>query len=198
MFDTNTTFTIGLRTAAGKADVTVRWPTDAEWDAHRRRTRLVQTQLGRGATATEIESGEADAKLYEVIKLNGAPPLTVAEAGKVVDTIALRDVIDVRLGDADAEVEIRTPLGQVKHLVGIPTMDQVKAMQKTAKHITFPYSWVEIRSNLDSAAALWDQCGGRAEGYAGAVPNLHKDVAIRAVINAVDLETAPKNDEANF
>lgn len=198
MFDTSTTITISLRTAGGKTDVTVRWPSDEEWAAHRKRRRLLQRQLGRGATETEIETSEADAKLYEAIKLNGAPPLSVAEAGKVVETIALCDVIDVRLNAEDAEVDLQTLMGPVKHTAKIPTMDQVKSLQRSTKFITLPYNRQEIRANLDSSASLWDQCGGRAEGYAGPVPNLHKDVAIRAVINAIELEAAPKYDESNF
>ena len=198
MFDTETTITIGLRTASGKADITVRWPTDEEWAAHRRRRRLLQRQLGRGATETEIESSDADSRLYEAIKLNGAPPLSLAEAGKVVETIATCDVVDVRLGADAAEIDLNTLMGPVTHTVKIPTMDQVKTLQRSTKFITLPYNRQEIRANLDSSAGLWDKCAGQAEGYSGAIPNLHKDVAIRAVINAVDLEAAPKYDESNF
>jgi hypothetical protein len=198
MFDANTTITIGLRTAAGKADITVRWPTDEEWGAHRRRRKILQRQLGRGATETEIDSSEADAKLYESIKLNGAPPLSVAEAGRIVDTIATTDVLGVDLHAEDAEVQLNTLMGEVKHTVRIPMMDEVKALQRSTRLISLQYNRSEIRTNLESAAALWDKCGGRAEGYAGAVPNIHKDVAIRAVIAAIEQEALPKYDEANF
>lgn len=198
MFDTTTTITIGLRTASGKTDVTVRWPSDEEWAAHRKSRRILQRQLGRGATENEIESGDADSRLYEAIRFNGAPPLSAGEAGKVVETIAQCDVLDVRLGADEAEVDLQTPMGEVKHTVKIPNMDQVKALQRTTKFITLPYNRQEIRANLDASAVLWDKCAGRAEGYAGLVPNLHKDVAVRAVINAVDLEAVPKYDEGNF
>jgi hypothetical protein len=198
MFDANTTITIGLRTSEGKRDVTVRWPTDEEWGAHRRRRKLMQRQLGRGVTESEIESGDADAKLYEAIKLNGAPPLSVEESGKIVDTIALCEVLDVRLGTDDAEVDMQTVMGPVTHTLRIPTTAAVKRMQRTVKYLNLPYNRTEIRANLEAPAALWDQCAGRAEGYAGAVPNLHKDVAVRELVKAIELEAAPKNDEGNF
>jgi hypothetical protein len=198
MFDANTTITIGLRTTSGKADITVRWPTDEEWSAHRKRRKLIQRQLGRGQTETELESGDADARLYEAIKLNGAPPLSTGEASRIVESISQCDVTDVRLNADDADVEILTVMGTVKHSVRIPSMDQIKTLQRSTKFLTLPYNRQEIRSNLESSAGLWDQCGGSGEGYAGAVPNLHKDVAIRAVISAIDLEAAPKYDESNF
>ena len=151
MFDANRTFTIGLRTASGKTDVTVRWPTDEEWGAHRRQRRIVQRQLGRGATESEMDTGDADAKLYEVIKLNGAPPLSAAEASRVVETIGLCDVMDVRLNAEDAEVDMQTSQGRVKHTVRIPTIDQVRAMQRTTKYVTLPHNRTEVRTNLESS-----------------------------------------------
>lgn len=198
MFDANTTITIGLRTTHGKTDITVRWPSDEEWSAHRKRRRIVQRTLGRGATETEVDTTEADAKLYDAIKQNGAPPLSVGEANRIIDAISTCDVLGVDLHAEDAEVQLNTVMGEVKHTVRIPTMDEVRTLQRSTRLITLPYNRSEIRTNLDSSAALWDKCGGHAEGYAGAIPNLHKDVAIRAVISAIEQEAMPQNDEANF
>lgn len=199
MFDSNTTLTVGpLFTRAGKMDVTVRWPTDEEWSAHRRRRRIMQRQLGRGQTETEIESGEADSKLYEAIKLNGAPALSAGEASMVVDAIATCNVLGVDLHTEDAEVQMQTAMGEVAHTVRIPTMDQVRALQRSTRLISLPYNRQEIRTSLDAAVALWDQCSGSGTGYASAVPNLHKDTAIRAVIQAIEQEAMPKYDEGNF
>jgi hypothetical protein len=198
MFDTNTTITIGLRTTHGKTDITVRWPTDEEWAAHRKRRRIMQKTLGRGATETEIDTTEADAKLYEAIKTNGAPPLSVAEANRIIDSISTCDVLGVDLHAEDAEVQLNTVMGEVAHTVRIPNMDEVRTLQRSTRLITLPYNRAEIRTNLESSSGLWDKCSGRAEGYAGPVPNLHKDVAIRAVISAIEQEAMPSNAEGNF
>ena len=198
MFDSNATITIGLRTASGKTDIPVRWPTDEEWGAHRKRRKILQRQLGRGMTETEIDTAEADAKLYQAIALNGAPPLSVGEASRIVDTLATCEVLGVDLHAEDAEVQLTTMMGEVKHTVRIPTMDEVRTLQRSTRLISLQYNRSEISTNLDSAATLWDRCGGRAEGYAGPVPSIHKDVAIRAVIAAVEQEALPKYDESNF
>jgi hypothetical protein len=198
MFDNNTTITIGLRTAAGKTDITVRWPSDEEWGAHRKRRKILQRTSGRGGTETEIDSADADAKLYDAIKLNGAPPLSIGEAGAIVERIAVCDVLGVELRAEDAEVQLSTVMGEVKHTVRIPTMDEVRKLQRSTKLISLPYGRQEIRTSLESSAALYDKCASSNEGYATPVPNLHKDVAIRAVIAAVEQESMPKNDESGF
>jgi len=198
MFDTTATITIGLRTSQGKADITVRWPTDEEWSAQRKRRKIFQRQLGRGAYEPEIDTAEGDAKLYEVIKLNGAPALDSAEATRIIDAIQRCEVMGVELRADDAEVDIDTMAGGVKHFLNIPTMAQVRALQKTSRLITLQYNRQQIITNLEAAASLWDKCGGKVEGYAGAVPNIHKDAAIRAVISAIEQEATPKSDEANF
>jgi hypothetical protein len=198
MFNTDSTITIGLRTSTGKADITVRWPNDEEWGLHRKRRKIMQVQLGRGQTETQVETGDADAKLYDAIKLNGAPAITQAEATSIIQTIATCDVIDVELGAETADVTMNTLMGETRHVVRIPTMDEVRTLQRSTRLISLPYNRQEIRTNLDAAATLWDKCEGKSESYEGAVPAVHKDAAIRAVIAAIEQEAMPKYDESNF
>jgi hypothetical protein len=199
MFDINTTITFPpLRTASGLVNITVRWPTDEEWSAHRKRRRILQRQLGRGASITDVESADADSRLYEVIKQNGAPPLSVAEASFVVTNISLCDVLGVELRAEDAEVQLETVMGAVTHTVRIPTMDQVRKLQKATQLISLPNNLSQYRPSLEAAVALWEQCTGRVEGYTGPVPNVHKDVAIRAVVAAIEQEAVPSHGESNF
>jgi hypothetical protein len=199
MFDQTSTITFGgFRAAAGKADITVRWPTDAEWNAHRKKRKLIQKNLGRGAVERRFVNGDADSVLYEAIKLNGAPPLSEAESAWIINQLATCDVLGVELGADEATVELQVLTGTVKHTVRIPNMDEVKTLQASTKFVMLPYNVQEIRSNLESSAALWDKCNGHAEGYGNGVPALHKDAAIRAVIEAIEQEAVPKYDESNF
>jgi hypothetical protein len=199
MFDTTSTITVGLRVdGVGKTDIVVRWPNDEEWATHRRRSKVVLRGLGRGASQVETDSGAADSKLYEVIKLDGAPPLSMGEAETIIKIIGKCDVTRVDLGADEAEAELQILTGLVKHTVHIPTMDAIRKYQKTTHYIHLPYNCQEVRSSLDAAAALWDACGGKADGYAGAVPNIHKDAVIRKVIDEIEQEAMPAYDEGNF
>ncbi len=198
VFDTNTTITIGLRTSAGKVDITVRWPNDEEWAKHRKKSKLLMRQLGRGASEMQSDSAAADLYLYDAIKLDGAPDLTPGEATGIVRAIAKCEVLKVELGADEAVAELQVLTGRVTHTVRIPTMDQVRSLQQSTRYITLPYNTQEVRTNLEAAAALWDACGGKAEGYAGTVPNLHKDAAIRQVISEVEQEGMAQYDEESF
>lgn len=199
MFDTASTITIGLRTAsAGKTDITVRWPTDEEWAAHRKRSRMLMRQLGRGASEMENDTTAADAKLYEAIKLNGAPDLSSGEATSIVRAISKCEVTRVDLGPNEAEADLQILTGTVTHTVRIPTMDEVRRLHRSTRYITLPYNCQEVRTSLEASAALWDACNGKTEGYEGAVPNLHKDAVIRQVIQEIEQEATAKYDEGNF
>jgi len=199
MFDTSSNITIDLRVdGVGKTPITMRWPTDEEWAAHRKRSRLLMKQLGRGASEMENDTAAADGKLYEAIKLNGAPPLSAGEATSLIRAIARCEVTRVDLGADEAEAELLILTGRVTHTVRIPTMDQVRKLARTTRYITLPYNCQEVRTNLEAGAALWDACGGKVEGYAGPVPSLHKDVVIRQVIQEIEQEATAKYDEGNF
>ena len=200
MFNMDTNFHFqNMRTSAGTANIVVRWPTDEEWIAHNKRKRIVQTNIGRGVHTSVQDTGEADLKLYESIKLDGAPPLNTDEATYIIELIARCEVTSLEVGAEEAAVQLTLVKGaEAKHAMRIPTIGEMRRLQRLATVMVLPYSRFQIRPNLEAAAALWDQCGGRAEGYAGPVPNIHKDAAIRAVIQALENEAQPKPDEGNF
>jgi hypothetical protein len=191
-------FPIFRTAAAGQSPVVVRWPTDEEWIPNRRARKIIMQSLGRGTSEQlPVDTGAADLKLYESIKLNGAPPLTPGEATRVIDAIAVCDVIGNELGAAEAEVELQIVTGEARHKLKVPTIDMVKDVQKTNRTLNLQYGRFEIRANIENYARLWDKCLIEVEGYEGPVPIIHKDIVIRAVINAIELEVAPKRDE-NF
>jgi hypothetical protein len=199
VFDTSSTITIGLRVAnVGKTDITVRWPSDEEWSAHRKRSKMLMRQMGRGASEVETDSSAADQKLYEAIKLNGAPPLSPGEATTIIKAIGKCDVVRVDLGADEAEAELQILTGRVIHKVRIPTMDEARKLQRSTRFLNLPYNVQEVRTSIEAAAALWDACNGKAEGYAGPVPSLHKDAVIRQVINEIEQEATANYDEGNF
>ncbi|HEX3340611.1 MAG TPA: hypothetical protein VHT68_15740 [Pseudolabrys sp.] len=199
MFEPDFTVTIGgFRTKEGKRDIVVRWPSDQEWSAHHKRTKLFQRNFGRGVGQSDLETGDADAKLYESIKMDGAPALTVGEASFLIKQINRCTVMNVELRDDDAEVQLETLAGEAKHTVRIPNMDEIRALQKTNKLMSLPNNVQEIRTSMESSAALWDKCGGRVEGREGPVPIIYKDVAIRAVIQAIENEASANYGEGNF
>lgn len=199
MFNTETTINVSVRHDGRKTQVSVRWPTDDEWITYRRKKPLNVRFLGRGQTEQAPEAIEPDHQLYQTIQQNGAPALTPAEAKAVIDGISRCDVLNVDLGTDDATVEMDTIHGQVKHILKVPTMDQIREFQLTS-HVTSQPSnrSMQIRNSVESAGRLWDKCAPKTEGYESAVPLLHKDIAIRNLIQAVEQEMVQGSEEQGF
>lgn len=198
MFDSTAPIEIAGRAGNQKASIVLRWPSDQEWDQRTRSRKVFIKRLGRGVSETTIDSVEADAKLYAQIKEPASPDLSPAEANRIIEAIGTCEVLDCELNGAEAAVTLQTMTGETKHQLRIPSADEVLFFRRGAvRMLEHPYGKSEIRQNLDSGAKLYDACHLSAEGYANGIPSLHKDFAIRAVIEAVDRELRPQGDE-NF
>ena len=203
MFDSSEPFELPMRPAsAGGAETTIsmRWPTDAEWVARNRTHKILVRHPGRGVSENvPSEPNEADVKLYEAIKLNGAPPLTATEAQLVLDALGRCNVTDVSIEGTETTVEMSISTGMATHKLKVPTADQVARMQRASSRIlTLPYGTQEYKINPEPAAQLYDELGGHSDDYQGAVPLIHKDEVIRSVILFIDRTLEPKTRGANF
>jgi hypothetical protein len=187
-------------TGGQKTEVAVRWPTDEEWAGYLRQKKFTVRQLGRGVTETvPPAAGEPDVELYQKIALNGAPAMTPAEAGKVLDAISVCQIVSVSLNGVEAEVELRVVSGVVKHRLKIPTADQIAVYRRSAiRRLDLPHNLQQAKFDQQVAARIYDECSGRSEDYVGAVPMPHKHEAARAVIDEIELEYGPKPDDENF
>lgn len=199
MFDTSAEIAITARTASGKQLIEVRWPSDEEWCERAKRRKILIKRLGRGTSETSIESGDADLRIFDKIKLNGAPALTPGEATRVMEAISQCDVTGVQLEGEEAIVELQVTGGTVYHRLKLPSADQVMTLRKSVRILDLPYNTQEMRIHLEPGSRLWDACGGHSEDYVnGIVPAPHKDTALRAVVEYLDRETSAGTDEAHF
>ena len=182
------------------ANLTMRFPNDDEWEERSRKRKILIKRLGRGVSETIMEpQGAHDLKLWNQIKLNGAPELTPGEATFVMDLLATCEVTNVEMDGSEAVVDLRVFSTRVQHRLRLPSADEVlKLRQQAAKSLDLPYNMQELRISVSPGARLWDACGGSSKDYTGPVPSLHKDAAVRAVIDHIDLLMAPRNDEENF
>jgi len=156
--------------------------------------------MGRGVTEMiQPAPCEADVQLYEAIALNGAPKMTMAEAKQAIDALNVSQVTDVRIEGTEAEVDMAILTGEVHHRMKVPTADQAEELERSGyRSYTLPYSQNEIRLNVGVGARLYDECGGKSDGYQGSIPAPHKDAAFRAVKDFIDRQLRPKQDEENF
>jgi hypothetical protein len=180
--------------------VVVRFPTDEEWALRARARKILIRRLGRGVSETIApEPSEADVRLYQAIALNGAPAMTPAEAVRVLEAIGVTDVTDVRMTGADAEVDMTVAGSTVMHALRMPSADQVVTFRRQAfRMLDLPYNQQELRVNADAGAKLYDQLGGKSDDYVNGIPAVHKDAAVRAVIEYIDRNLGPRNGDQSF
>src|SRR5262249_25568111 len=103
-FDISSEIVFPMRLVSTKSlevEITVRWPTDAEWLKRARARRVIRRKPRAGVNEPVLPMpGPHDVELYESIKLNGAPAMTPAEADKVLNAMSRSEVTDVRLEGA--------------------------------------------------------------------------------------------------
>jgi len=200
VFDATKEYELGMRVEA-KGPVVVRWPSDQEWTARARGRKILQRRLGRGVTEmVQPEPSDVDLAFYDKIKLNGGTSLTKAEAALVGDTLAACAVTNVELEGDTATVTATVLTGQVKLRLAIPTAAQTVTFRRAAyRLLELPFNTQEIRMNPDAGARLFDECKGGSDDYTGGViPGIHKDAAVRAVIEQLERNLGPMDNEANF
>jgi len=202
MFDTKESITMtGSVTGQGVVELEMRWPTDQEWDARSRASKHIRKDLGRGkAQTTQAPPGPQDVKLFNAIKLNGAPELTPADAHFVLNLIGQCDVLDVNLQANELTVKMRILSGEVEHKMRVPGMGQLNEMQRASiNSFSLPFGAIEFSNSMMPGAALYDSVGGHSQDYVdGIVPAPHKDAAVRAVIDYMQREFGPKKHDENF
>jgi hypothetical protein len=194
MFDTTSEIVFKDRLVAGGQEVIMRWPSDVEWGERARRTKILLKTLGRGIRESKVESGDTALKLFDRIKLNGAPTLTLGEATLIVEVLGKCSVTDVQLNGAEASVTLQVMGGAVTHHLKLPTADHVMSLKTAIVTHELPYGVQDIRIPLEPGARMYEACNGRSDDYNNQIPALHKDAALRAVTDYLERETSAAND----
>jgi hypothetical protein len=203
MLDTNTPITIQCRTAAGGLiQIPLRWPTDEEWAERARGQKWLTVRKGRGQSQTDLYPGESDLRLFEKIKQsdNGsAPPvLSPGEATQVISALATCTTTDVTITGNDVTLTLETIHGEVQQSLRMPTADEVANLKRSHFTKELPFNKVELVLNFNAMTKLWDTCGGKGIGYAGAVPAIHKEAVISELLQFLAREVSARTDEKDF
>jgi hypothetical protein len=185
LFDSTKEFTIKIL-SGGEKVCTVRFPTDDEWMQRASRRKTIQHMLGRNKTRSKVVNGDAlDAELFAKIRLADGETTTFdeAEASAVIariEQVTVKSI--VREGDK-FRITLAVPGAITEHLLRMPLRVDADAYADESVSVTGGRRENEIRVNLDPAGRLYDKICISSTGYAGAVPIVHKDVAVFEVIS---------------
>src|SRR5512142_2912003 len=188
VFDATRPVAIQLRGPDGVKTIRVRFPSDDEWVERQRRRKVIVKNLGRQVSETLIPNNEdIDAALLAKVRTEEAPEVDAFESQKVIEQLATCDVDDVVLVGDSFRVVLRVLGGTVTHLLKMPSAKDVNTYRRGfARVLDLPFNRQELTINVRAAADLWGKIVEATQGYAGDVPLIHKAVAVKAAIDALD------------
>lgn len=187
-FDTGAVITVPLISGT-RMDVSVRWPSDAQWTEKARRVRIVEREIGRGKTDREVVGAEdACAALYAAIKTEGAPDLDPFEARAVIDQIESSEVASIEREGDTFTVVIEAHGCELTHQVATPTQRQIHEFNRARLKSVPTQRAREIRFDLAPAGVLYDAISKGATGYAAAIPLPHKFAVVTELLEEIERE----------
>jgi len=184
LFDVSAEFRIRIL-SEGEKWCTVRFPTDEEWCERQRRQRTIRQSIGRQkAKYAVVGIEESSLELFRQIRLDDdGPEFNAAEATKVISRLERCEVTDVvREGDK-VRIEMAVPGARVSHVLKLPNQADVLAYSRASLTATEGrHGRSELRLSLEPGGELYDKIVVKTEGYAGAVPIVHKDAAVAELL----------------
>jgi len=183
MFDVSQPIPLKLITPDGDKEVTVNFPTDDQLADRSAKMKLVVRQLGRGKSVTEPQQDhKLDADLFSKIKVDGED-IDEFYAAQVIARLTRCEVTDSRREGNRFVVELKVPGAKTVHTMKIPSAKQVQQYSRASfTVIEGRHGMQEMKLNLRAGEELYDALLDKTEGYAGAVPIVHKSSVISEVM----------------
>ena len=188
-FDASKPFVVPIL-SGGEKSCEVRFPSDEEWCAWARAQRTVRHFLGRGKSQSEdVDLPKINAELFAKIRTDkDGPAFDDAEAGMVIGRIERCAVANVEREGINYRIEMKIPGTRVVHVLRMPTAKEMQDHERASTSVVAARRSVETRAFLEPSGALYDKLHISHEGYAGAVPIVHKSAAVSEVIAQLAIE----------
>lgn len=183
--------------SGGKKTCTVSFPTDEQWCTWARAQRTVRNFLGRGKSqAEEVNLPQINAELFGKIRVGDAGSgFDEAEAGLVIARIERASVVSAEREGNGYRIAMRVPGATVTHVLRMPTAKEMQEHERASTSVVSGRRSVEIRAFLEPSGLLYDKLHVSHEGYAEAVPVVHKSAAVSEVIAQLAIEAESDDPE---
>ena len=176
--------------SGGEKRCEVRFPMDEEWCAWARAQRTIRHFLGRGKSQSEdVDLPKINADLFKKIRIDkDGPEFDDAEAGMAIARVERSQVTDILREGVNYRIEMKVPGARVTHVLRMPTAKEMQDHERASTTVVAARRSVETRAFLEPSGALYDKLHLSHEGYAGAVPIVHKSAAVSEVIAQLAVE----------
>ena len=188
-FDASKPFVVPIL-SGGEKTCEVRFPSDEEWCAWARAQRTVRHFLGRGKSQSEdVDLPKINAELFAKIRTDkDGPEFDDAEAGMVIGRIERCTIASVEREGINYRIGMKVPGARVTHVLRMPTAKEMQDHERASTSVVAARRSVETRAFLEPSGALYDKLHVSHDGYAGAVPIVHKSAAVSEVIGYLAIE----------
>jgi hypothetical protein len=189
VFDATKTMVVPIL-SGGEKQCEVRFPTDEEWGGWARSQRTIRRFLGRGKSQSEdVDLPKINAELFAKIRVDkDGPEFDDAEAGMVIGRIERCTVVNIEREGINYRIEMKVPGARVAHVLRMPTAKEMQDHERASTSVVAARRSVETRAFLEPSGALYDKLHVSHEGYAGAVPVVHKSAAVSEVIAQLSID----------
>ena len=85
-------------------------------------------------------------------------------------------------------IEMKVPGARVVHVLRMPTAKEMQDHERASTSVVAARRSIETRAFLEPSGALYDKLHISHDGYAGAVPIVHKSAAVSEVIAKLAIE----------
>lgn len=199
VFDASKPFVVPIL-SGGEKRCEVNFPSDEQWCAWARAQRTVRHFLGRGKSQSEeVGLSKINAELFAKIRTNqdaqDGPAFDEAEAGVVIGRIERCTVASIDREGNNYRVEMKVPGARVVHVLRMPTAKEMQDHDRASTSVVAGRRSVETRAFLEPSGELYDKLHVSHEGYAGAVPIVHKSAAVSEVVAQLAIDADDESPE---
>lgn len=213
MFDASQPINITIF-SGGDKKCTVLFPADKDWKQRANRIRIRQESVSSGRSKSSAIGVEAAAlELLSTIRQDTgeeSEPFDGAEAAEVIGRLEFveLDTDDGGRGVAVANDRITVRIAALRHkkaglfrglthVMKMPRQRQIADYRNNCIDTFGIKRGMETVQPLQAGEAFYDALVDKSEGYAGAVPVIHKDFVAMKVLEAIrDLEEGDDSPEA--
>jgi hypothetical protein len=197
MFDSRAEIGITIQGEQPKK-VSVRFPSDDQFIAWRRKKKVLQKDLGRDKFQIEQSKPEdCDLALVNAIRADkDGPEIDKAEAVHILNRLAKCEVPTRPEREGQAFVIEMKVMNRIAttHKLRIPSVQEQMDYERMRSSVIFGKYGQEIRINFQAAADLYEKLKVQTSGYANDVPVVHKAEAINVLLQELRAEDEASPD----
>lgn len=189
VFDATKTLVVPIL-SGGEKSCEVRFPSDAEWCAWARAQRTIRHFLGRGKSQSEdVDLSKVNAELFAKIRIDkDGAEFDDAEAAMVIGRIERCNVTGIDREGSNYRIAMKVPGARAEHVLRMPTAKEMQEHERASTSTVAARRSIETRAFLEPSGILYDKLHVEHDGYATAVPIVHKSAAVSEVLAQLAIE----------